>query len=515
MKKAVAHLVPYIEREQLESGEALKAAGKLVLATVKGDVHDIGKNIVGVVLGCNNYEIIDLGVMVPAAKILETAREVGADIIGLSGLITPSLDEMVHVAREMERQGFDVPLLIGSATTSRAHTAVKVEREYSGPTIHVTDASRSVGIVAQLMNLEERGALVDRVRAEYAKIRDSRSERESRTRFLTIEEARRRKVEIDWTRYTTTKPRVEGIKVLSGYSLKELRDYIDWSPFFKTWELRGNYPAIFEDPVVGTEAQKLFDDAQHLLNEIESEKLLTANAVVGLFPANAVNDDDIVVYSDREGTAVRAVIHNLRQQQEKPPGRPNFCLTDYVAPKNSGVIDYVGAFAVTAGIGIEGLCERFQRVHDDYRSIMAKALADRLAEAFAERLHQLVRTDIWGFSPGEELGSEDLIRERYVGIRPAPGYPACPDHSEKQTLFDLLDVTANTGIELTESYAMKPGASVCGWYLSHPKSTYFGIGKINLDQARDYAIRKGMELAEVERWISPNLGYEAGATVPA
>jgi len=515
MKKAVAYLVPYIEHEQLEGGEARRSAGKLVLATVKGDVHDIGKNIVGVVLGCNNYEVIDLGVMVPAAKILETAREVGADIIGLSGLITPSLDEMVHVAREMERQGFHVPLLIGGATTSKTHTAVKVEREYSGPTIHVTDASRSVGVVGKLMNLEERGKLVDRVRAEYARIRESRSERGSRTRFLTIEEARRRKVKIDWNRYTTTKPRVEGIKVLSRYSLRELRDYIDWSPFFRTWELKGNYPAIFEDQVVGTEAQKLFHDAQRLLHEIETEELLTANAVVGLFPANAVNDDDIVVYSDQERSAVRAVIHNLRQQQEKPPGRANFCLTDYVAPENSGVIDYVGAFAVTAGIGIERLCERFERDHDDYRSIMAKALADRLAEAFAERLHQLVRTNIWGFSPEEELGNEDLIRERYVGIRPAPGYPSCPDHSEKQTLFDLLDVTANTGIELTESYAMKPGASVCGWYLSHPKSTYFGIGKINLDQARDYAIRKGMELAEVERWISANLGYESGAKVPA
>jgi 5-methyltetrahydrofolate--homocysteine methyltransferase len=514
MKKAVAYLVPYIEREQREGGEARRSAGKLVLATVKGDVHDIGKNIVGVVLACNNYEVIDLGVMVPTAEILETARAVGADIIGLSGLITPSLDEMVHVAREMERQGFDVPLLIGGATTSKAHTAVKVEREYSGPTIHVTDASRSAGVVAKLMNLEERGALVDRVRAEYAKIRESRSERGSRTRFLTIEEARRRKLKIDWNQYTTTKPRVDGIKILSGYSLRELRDYIDWSPFFKTWELKGNHPAILGDPVVGAEARKLFDEAQHLLHEIESGELLTANAVVGLFPANAVNDD-IVVYADEERSTVHAVIHNLRQQHEKPPGRANFCLADYIAPEDSGVTDYIGAFAVTAGIGLEQLCERFDRDHDDYRSIMAKALADRLAEAFAERLHQLVRTVMWGFSPEEELDTDDLIRERYIGIRPAPGYPACPDHSEKQTLFDLLDVTANTGIELTESYAMIPGASVCGWYLSHPKSTYFGIGKIDRDQAQDYANRKGKELSEVERWISANLGYESGTMVPS
>jgi 5-methyltetrahydrofolate--homocysteine methyltransferase len=513
MKKAVAYLVPFIERERQKGGEARKTAGKIVLATVKGDVHDIGKNIVGVVLGCNNYEIIDLGVMVPAVKILEAARREDADIIGLSGLITPSLDEMVHVAREMEREQFDVPLLIGGATTSKAHTAVKVEREYSGATIYVTDASRSVGVVGKLMNPMERGDLVNRVRAEYAKIRETRSERARTARYLTIQEARRRKVKIDWSQHSATKPRARGIKVLCDYAIDELRRYIDWSPFFKTWELKGNYPAILDDPVAGTEASKLFDDAQSLLDTIVSGGLITANGVVGLFPANAINDDDIAVYADDERTTVRAIIHNLRQQQEKPPGRANFCLTDYIAPHDSSVEDYIGAFAVTAGIGVEQLCDRFERDHDDYSSIMAKALADRLAEAFAERLHQLVRTDFWGFSPGEEVSNEELIRERYIGIRPAPGYPACPDHSEKQTLFDLLDVTANTGIELTESYAMTPGASVCGWYFSHPKSMYFGVGKIDLDQAREYADRKGMELSDVQRWIPGNVGYESAAQV--
>jgi 5-methyltetrahydrofolate--homocysteine methyltransferase len=504
MKKAVAHLIPFIEQEQKESGDVRKSAGKLVLATVKGDVHDIGKNIVGVVLGCNNYEVIDLGVMVPAAKILQTAREVGADIIGLSGLITPSLDEMVHVAREMEREGFTVPLLIGGATTSKAHTAVKVEREYSGPTIHVMDASRSVGVVSKLLNPTDRDDLVKRVRAEYVRIRASRSDK-------SIEDARIRKVKIDWEHYTPVKPRLERIEVLNKYSLNELRGYIDWTPFFRTWELRGPYPAILDDPAAGTEARKLFDDAQDLLDQVEREGTLAANAVVGMFPANAVNDDDIAVYQDEDRNTVHAIIHNVRQQQEKPPGRPNICLADFIAPKGSGVGDYIGAFAVTAGVGVDELCRRFEQDHDDYRSILAKALADRLAEAFAERLHQLVRTELWGFAPAETLGNDELIRESYIGIRPAPGYPACPDHSEKQTLFDLLDVTANTGIRLTESYAMTPAASVCGWYLSHPQSMYFGIGKIGLDQAQDYAKRKGADLLEIERWLSPNLGYDTRA----
>ncbi len=508
MKKAVAYLIPFIEREQRDGEEARKSAGKLVLATVKGDVHDIGKNIVGVVLGCNNYEIIDLGVMVPAAKILETAKAEHADIVGLSGLITPSLDEMVHVAREMEREGFDVPLLIGGATTSKTHTAVKVEREYSGPTIHVTDASRSVGVVGTLMSPRDRVDFVNRVRAEYRRIRELRSAKADTTRLLSIEEARQRKVSVDWEEYRVSKPRVEGVRVLSGYSLKELAQYIDWTPFYKAWELKGSHPAILQDPIVGEEARKLFDDAQSLLNEIVGQRLLTANAIVGLFPANAVNDDDIEIYADEERGTVLAVIHNLRQQLEKPPGRSNFCLSDFIAPRGSGISDYIGAFAATAGIGVDQLCERFERDHDDYRSIMTKALADRLAEAFAERLHQIVRTDLWGSAPEEDLTNEELIREQYVGIRPAPGYPACPDHSEKRTLFDLLDVTPHTGIVLTENYAMSPGASVCGWYFAHPQSLYFGIGKIGLDQVKDYANRKDVQPSDVERWIAPNLNYE-------
>jgi 5-methyltetrahydrofolate--homocysteine methyltransferase len=513
MKKAVAYLVPYIEHERAESGATSQSKGKLVLATVKGDVHDIGKNIVGVVLGCNNYEVIDLGVMVPATEILETARREQADLIGLSGLITPSLDEMVHVAREMEREGFEIPLLIGGATTSKVHTAVKIAEEYSGATIHVNDASRSVGVVGQLLNAEQRAAFIDSIRQEYHSTRISRQSRDADKRLVSLEEARKRKLELDWSAYTPPQPPVLGVHSLRDHSLSELAQYIDWSPFFKTWELKGLYPAILDDPVVGSEARKLYEDAQDLLQRIMDERLLTANAVLGLFPANAVATDDIEVYSDAKRSAVRAVLHNLRQQQEKPPGRFNHCLTDFVAPRSTNLPDHIGAFAVTAGLGVDQLCIDFERNLDDYHSIMVKALADRLAEAFAELLHLRVRTEFWGFAPDEVLTNEQLIREQYIGIRPAPGYPACPDHTEKKTLFDLLDVSGNTGISLTEHFAMQPSASVCGWYYSHPRSLYFGVGKIAPDQVQSYAERKGMPLSEMERWLAPNLGYDPQAGV--
>jgi 5-methyltetrahydrofolate--homocysteine methyltransferase len=511
MKKAVSYLIPYIEQERSESGVTGASNGKLVLATVKGDVHDIGKNIVGVVLGCNNYEIVDLGVMVPATEILDTARREAADIIGLSGLITPSLDEMVHVAREMERQGFDIPLLIGGATTSKVHTAVKIEQQYSGPTIHVNDASRSVGVVGQLMSAERRSIFVDSVREEYGRTRLSRASRDVARKLIALEDARKRKVELDWDSYAPPQPRALGIQSFKGYPLTEVVEYIDWSPFFRTWELKGLYPAILDDPVVGSEARKLHNDAQALLRQLIDGGLLTANAVFGLFPANSAATDDIAIYADDDRSTVCAVLHNLRQQQEKPPGRFNYCLTDFIAPQVTNLPDHIGAFAVTAGLGVDRLCTDFEHDHDDYHSIMVKALADRLAEALAELLHHRVRTDFWGFAPEETLTNEQLIREQYTGIRPAPGYPACPDHTEKQTLFDLLDVTGNTGISLTESYAMQPTASVCGWYYSHPRSVYFGIGKIAADQVHSYADRKGMTVSEIERWLAPNLGYDPQA----
>ena len=508
MKKAVAYLIPYIEREQDASGIERRSNGKMVIATVKGDVHDIGKNIVGVVLRCNNYEVVDLGVMVPAAKILDTARQEQADMIGLSGLITPSLDEMVHVAREMERQGFEVPLLIGGATTSKTHTAVKIEQGYHGPTIHVLDASRSVGVVGKLMNGARRPAFVQEVREEYAKIREAYGTRQDTRQMLSLLEARQRKYAIDWNGYRPVSAAVPGITSFDDYRLDELVPYIDWSPFFAVWELAGRYPAIFDDAVVGAQAHALFKDAQALLARIVDGRLLRAKAVVGLFPANTVHDDDIEVYADTSRREVLAVLHGLRQQFEKPPGRPNLCLADFVAPKQTGLADYIGAFAVTAGHGLEELCAAFEGQHDDYNSIMAKALADRLAEAFAERLHERVRKELWGYAPDEALSHAELIRERYVGIRPAPGYPACPDHTEKQVLFQLLDVSRHTGIRLTESYAMWPAASVSGWYFAHPEASYFGLGKINRDQVEDYARRKRMEPRAVERWLSTNLAYE-------
>jgi 5-methyltetrahydrofolate--homocysteine methyltransferase len=508
MKKAVAHLIPYIEHEQAASGLAHRSNGTIVLATVKGDVHDIGKNIVGVVLRCNNYDVIDLGVMVPATKILDMARQEHADIVGLSGLITPSLDEMAHVAKEMEREGFALPLLIGGATTSKTHTAVKIEPGYHGPTLHVLDASRSVGVVGQLMNRERRPAFVQEVREEYAKLREAYGNRRETTRMLSLAEARRRKYAIRWDEYHPTPPVVPGITLFDEYPLHDLVPSIDWSPFFATWELAGRYPDLLDDPVVGTQARALFADAQALLTRIVRERLLIAKGVIGLFPANTVHDDDIEVYAEDSRREVLTTLHGLRQQFEKPPGRPNLCLADFVAPKPTGIADYVGAFAVTAGHGLEELCASFERQHDDYNSIMAKALADRLAEAFAERMHERVRREFWGYAPEEALSHAELIREQYRGIRPAPGYPACPDHTEKQGLFTLLDATSHTGIRLTESYAMWPASSVSGWYLSHPEAAYFGVGRLNRDQVADYARRKGMELRVMERWLSSNLAYE-------
>jgi 5-methyltetrahydrofolate--homocysteine methyltransferase len=505
MKKAVAHLIPYIEAEKAKDA---RAVGKIVMATVKGDVHDIGKNIVGVVLQCNNFEVIDLGVMVAAQTILDAAKKENADIIGLSGLITPSLEEMAHVAKEMERQGFSVPLLIGGATTSRAHSAVKIEPHYHGPTVWVKDASRAVGVAQNLIGDESRADFVAKIRAEYAQVREQHAGRRAHTKWLTLEQARANKAKIDWSAYTPPVPQFIGIKVFKHFSLEEIAHYIDWTPFFHSWEMHGSYPKILDDADKGEEARKLFEDAQMTLREIITGDWLEARAVIGFFPANSVNDDDIEVYADESRTRVLSTLHHLRQQEEKPPGRPNQCLSDFVAPKDSGLKDYIGAFAVTTGLGIDEHVKRFEAAHDDYHAIMVKALADRLAEAFAELMHERVRKELWGYVPEERLENQALIREEYRGIRPAPGYPACPEHTEKALLWQLLDAESNAGITLTDHYAMWPAASVSGWYFAHPESKYFGLGKINKDQAADYARRKGMSLAEAERWLAPNLGYE-------
>jgi 5-methyltetrahydrofolate--homocysteine methyltransferase len=512
MKQAVAYLQPYLEAEKRASGLDQKpAAGKVVMATVKGDVHDIGKNIVGVVLQCNNYQVIDLGVMVPAAKILETAKRENADIIGLSGLITPSLDEMCHVAAEMEREGFAVPLLIGGATTSRVHTAVKITPNYErGQTIYVTDASRAVGVVSNLMSLTERGPYMEGVRAEYVKIREAYLKGESKKTRLSLKAARDNRLKIDWAGYTPPRPKLLGARTFKAYKLAELVPYIDWTPFFQTWELAGKYPRIFEDNVVGPEAKKLFDDAQALLKQLVAEKWLTANAVVGFWPANAVGDDIELYADDDERTKELAVLYTLRQQmaRENRRDRANTALADFVAPKETGLADYVGAFAVTAGIGeAEALARHIDKT-DDYGRIMLKALADRLAEAFAERMHERVRRELWAYAPGERLSKEALIAEEYRGIRPAPGYPAQPDHTEKATIFRLLDAEAKAGIKLTESFAMWPGAAVSGLYFSHPDSHYFGVGKVERDQVEDYALRKGWAIEEAERWLAPVLNYD-------
>jgi 5-methyltetrahydrofolate--homocysteine methyltransferase len=501
MKKAVAYLMPFMEDQK--AGER-QSNGKILMATVKGDVHDIGKNIVGVVLQCNNYEVIDLGVMVPAETILQTARKENVDIIGLSGLITPSLDEMVHIAKEMQRQGFTIPLLIGGATTSRAHTAVKIEPNYEGATVYVPDASRGVGVAGSLLSADLKAGYIEAVRAEYREVRERHKGKEAKTPQHPIEEARRHKA--GWNGHIPVKPSFLGIRTIDRFPLETLVWYIDWSPFFQTWELAGRYPKILDDSVVGTEARKLFDDAQVMLHKIISEEWLTARAVIGFFPANS-DGDDVVVYTDESRTQVREVLHHLRQQNVKAPGRPNYCLSDFIAPKDKGIADYIGAFAVTAGIGIEAKLAEFEREHDDYSAIMLKALADRLAEALAEYMHQAVRTDYWGYAKDEKLSNEQLIEETYLGIRPAPGYPACPDHTEKAKLFDLLNVTENTGITLTESYAMYPAAAVSGWYFAHPEAHYFNVGKIGKDQLQDYAKRKGIAEEVAERWLSAHLNH--------
>ncbi|HKG32963.1 MAG TPA: methionine synthase [Gemmatimonadales bacterium] len=511
MKRAVAHLIPYIEAEKetlAGNGEGQsRSNGKVLLATVKGDVHDIGKNIVGVVLQCNNYEVIDLGVMVPSARILETARKEQVDIIGLSGLITPSLEEMSFVAGELEREGFTIPLLIGGATTSRVHTAVKIEPKYRGPTVYVVDASRAVGVAGNLRSDELRPSFVAGIKAEYQKVRTQRGDRKAEQRKQSLADARRNRLAIDRSAATAPEPCFLGVRPLRNYPLQELVPFIDWTPFFQTWELAGHYPAILEDPTVGAAARSLFRDANALLQRIVDGRLLQANAVFGFFPANSVGDD-IELYTDDRREQRRTVIHTLRQQMIKPPGRPNLALADFVAPRESGAVDYLGAFAVTAGARIEELLARFEAEHDDYSAILTKALADRLAEAFAELLHQRVRTEFWGYARGESLDNEGLIKERYQGIRPAPGYPACPDHTEKKILFDLLNVEKHAGITLTESFAMMPASSVSGYYFWRRESQYFGVGKIERDQVEDYARRKGLDTAEVERWLAPNLNYE-------
>ncbi|MCF1492520.1 methionine synthase [Agrobacterium vitis] len=509
MKQAVAVLLPYMEEEKRANGGTgeREAAGKILMATVKGDVHDIGKNIVGVVLACNNYEIIDLGVMVPAAKILEVAIKENVDIIGLSGLITPSLDEMVHVAAEMQRQGFNVPLLIGGATTSRVHTAVKIHPQYQkGQAVYVLDASRAVGVVSSLLSPDTRDTTIETLRSEYAKVADAHARAELEKQRLPIARARANAAKVDWTNYKPKKPSFTGIKVFEDYDLKELAQYIDWTPFFQTWELKGRYPAILEDEKQGEAARALYADAQAMLAKIIDETWFRPRAVIGFWPANSVGDD-IRLFADEERSQELATFFTLRQQLSKRDGRPNVALSDFVAPVDSGVQDYVGGFVVTAGIEEVAISERFERANDDYSSIMVKALADRFAEAFAERMHERVRKEFWGYGADETFAPEELISESYAGIRPAPGYPAQPDHTEKVTLFNLLDATATTGVTLTESYAMWPGSSVSGIYIGHPDSYYFGVAKVERDQVEDYAARKGMEIREIERWLGPVLNY--------
>jgi len=504
MKQAVAHLIPFIEAEK---GDKPEAKGKILMATVKGDVHDIGKNIVGVVLGCNGYDVVDMGVMVPAEKILQTAIAEKCDIIGLSGLITPSLDEMVHVAKEMQRQGFSLPLMIGGATTSKAHTAVKIDPQYNNDAVvYVTDASRAVGVATTLLSKELKPAFVDKTREEYAMIRERTANRSARTERLSYAQAVANKPQFDWAGYTPVKPSFTGRQLLEDIDLRTLAEYIDWTPFFIAWDLAGKYPRILEDEVVGEAATSLFSDAQAMLNKLIDEKLIRARAVFGFWPANQVQDDDLEVYGDN-GEKL-ATLHHLRQQIIKPDAKPNLSLADFVAPKDSGITDYVGGFICTAGIGAEELAKAYQDKGDDYNSIMVKALADRLAEACAEWLHQQVRKQYWGYAKDEQLSNEELIREQYKGIRPAPGYPACPDHTEKGTLFQLLDADGISQVTLTEHYAMLPTAAVSGWYFAHPEAQYFAVGKIDKDQVESYSQRKGEDIAVSERWLMPNLGYD-------
>jgi 5-methyltetrahydrofolate--homocysteine methyltransferase len=511
MKQAVAYLQPFLEAEKIASGvDQMPSAGKILMATVKGDVHDIGKNIVGVVLQCNNYEVIDLGVMVPAAKILETAKKEKVDMIGLSGLITPSLDEMCYVAAEMEREGFACPLLIGGATTSKVHTAVKVSPNYQkGQAVYVLDASRAVGVVSNLLSETEKGPFVEGIKTEYAKVRETHLAHEARKQRITIEAARANKFKIDWDGFKPVKPSFLGVRAFQNYSLASLVPYIDWTPFFQAWELAGRYPQILTDNKVGAEAKKLFDDAQILLKRIVEEKWVTASAVVGFWPANSVGDD-IEVYTDDTRSSRLTMLHTLRQQIARDPSRnrSHTALSDFIAPKETGLADYIGAFAVTAGIGEDEAIAKHIKKTDDYSRIIAKALCDRLAEAFAEAMHQKVRKELWGYAKGEKLTNDDLILEKYQGIRPAPGYPAQPDHTEKATIWKLMDVHKNAGIELTESFAMWPGAAVSGFYYAHPDSHYFGVGKVERDQVADYAARKGWTVEETERWLSPVLNYD-------
>jgi 5-methyltetrahydrofolate--homocysteine methyltransferase len=510
MKKAVAYLEPFLQAEKDANklagivGDGRQNAGKILMATVKGDVHDIGKNIVGVVLACNNYEIVDLGVMVSCDKILEEAKKHNVDVIGLSGLITPSLDEMVHVAKEMERLGFTTPLLIGGATTSKVHTAVKIAQNYSGPVVHVNDASKSVPVASSLISNELRTEFMEGVNKDYARVREQNKNAQGQNKFISIEEARKNKFAIDWDKSEISKPSFIGNKVFDNYSLSEIAEYIDWTPFFISWEMKGSYPKILKDPTRGEEARKLFDDAQNMLKKIIGEKWLTARAVIGIYPANAT-EDDIEVYESESRDKVKTTFHTIRQQTKKPAGQFNTALADFIAPK--GKVDYIGSFALTTGVGIDEHVAKFEKDHDDYSAIMLKALADRLAEAFAELMHKKVRTELWGYAKDEKLSTDDLIKEEYAGIRPAPGYPAQPDHTEKPIIWKLLDVEKNTGMILTESMAMVPTAAVSGIYFAHPQSHYFGIGRIAKDQVEDYAKRKGMSLDKAERWLGPNLGY--------
>ncbi|MBC7989124.1 MAG: methionine synthase [Luteimonas sp.] len=503
MKKAVAYLLPFIEAEKLRTGDVGKNNGKIIMATVKGDVHDIGKNIVGVVLACNNFEVVDLGVMVPTQVIIDRAKAENADLVGLSGLITPSLEEMSHVAREMQRQGMTMPLMIGGATTSRAHTALKIDPHYKSPTVWVKDASRAVGVAQSLISKELRANFVAANDSDYAEIRERHRNRGDAKRLVPLEKARAQRFDGGWDAYTPPAPRKPGITAFDDYPLPELVELIDWTPFFQAWELAGKYPAILTDAVVGKQATELFRDARQMLNRIVAEKWLTAKAVFGLWPANSVGDD--VVLETGNGAAT---LHFLRQQVDKPVERPDFCLADFIAPKASGKQDWIGAFAVTAGIGIEPHVARFEADHDDYNAILLKALADRLAEALAERLHQRVRKEFWGYVPDESLANEALVAEQYRGIRPAPGYPACPEHSEKGTLFALLDAGTNASMTLTESFAMLPTAAVSGYYFSHPQSQYFVVGRVSKEQAADYAARKGVSLIQAERWLASNLDYD-------
>ena len=516
MKQAVAYLEPFMEEEKRANGGDGKrqAAGKVLMATVKGDVHDIGKNIVGVVLACNNYEIIDLGVMVPAAKILETAKTEKVDIVGLSGLITPSLDEMVHVAGEMEREGLDVPLLIGGATTSRVHTAVKIHPAYAkGQAVYVTDASRAVGVVSSLISKETRSATIEKVRAEYAKVADAHKRSEADKQRLPLAKARTNAFKIDWSAYKPAKPSFTGTRVYGSYEVADLVPYIDWTPFLQTYEFKGRFPAILDDPEQGPAARALYEDAQGMLKQIVEERWFNPKAVIGFWPANSVGDD-IALYTGESRSERLATFHGLRQQLSKRDGRSNTCLSDFVAPAETGIADYVGGFVVTAGLEEVRIAERFERANDDYRAILVKALADRIAEAFAERMHERVRKEFWGYAADEAYGPDELVLEKYDGIRPAPGYPAQPDHTEKTTLFDLLKAESRIGVKLTESYAMWPGSSVSGIYIAHPEAHYFGVAKVERDQVEDYAARKGMDVREVERWLGPILNYDPARYLP-